>query len=295
MCSSDLGSLGFKGVALREVPNINNNNNNKLAKIENVKNTNYSAELILSLILFFIGVIISFLSDDIEKSLRRYKGVYKKYNSLNELCQNVSGLLNDGNVVGWFQGRMEFGPRALGNRSILADPRKPDMQKKLNLKIKYREGFRPFAPAVLKESTQEYFDLSADSPYMLIVSPVNDAIRKPIPKLTGMYERLYTQRSSIPSVTHIDYSARIQTVEENTNNRFYNLLKSFKQNHDCSVLINTSFNVRGEPIVCTPADAYRCFMRTEMDILVLGDYVLHKQDQPKWEDKSNWQEEFKLD
>ncbi|MBN2108256.1 MAG: hypothetical protein JW832_12600, partial [Deltaproteobacteria bacterium] len=198
----------------------------------------------------------------------------------------------------WFQGRMEYGPRALGNRSILGSPCLLDMQKKLNLKIKYREGFRPFAPAVMEEDISTYFDLDRPSPYMLLVAPVREERRNPLPANYDelkMYDRLYHARSDMPAITHIDYSARIQSINRSTNERFWKLLEAFKKKTGYGVLVNTSFNVRGEPIVCTPADAYRCFMRTEMDYLVLGDYLFKKDEQPAWNEEKNWREEFQLD
>jgi len=195
-----------------------------------------------------------------------------------ELAQQVASLLENGNVIGWFQGRMEFGPRALGNRSILGDPRRSDMQEKLNLKIKFRESFRPFAPAVVEERAGDCFDLETPSPYMLLVAPVKEALRTKGEgdEPSGMIARLRQRRSTLPAVTHVDYSARVQTVSAATNQRFYELLDAFEQRTGCPVLVNTSFNVRGEPPVCTPEDAYRCFMKTEMDYLVLGNYLLAK-------------------
>jgi carbamoyltransferase len=199
------------------------------------------------------------------------------------LCDRVAQALASGLVVGWFQGRMEFGPRALGARSILGDPRSPAMQSILNLKIKFRESFRPFAPAVLRERAAEYFDLDVDSPYMLLIVQVADRQRKPVRQdqtaLAGL-ERLQLDRSTIPAVTHVDHSARVQTVDRDTNPRFHRLLEAFDALTGCPVLANTSFNVRGEPIVCTPDEAYRCFMRTEMDLLVLERHLLEKRLQP---------------
>lgn len=215
-----------------------------------------------------------------------------------ELVGTVADLLDAGKVVGWFQGRMEYGPRALGNRSILGDPRNPEMQKRLNLKIKYREGFRPFAPSVLEEDVREYFDIAADSPYMLIVEPVKEQLRKALPENYAslpLWERLYWQRSTLPAITHIDFSARIQTVSRRTNPRYWALLNAFKQRHGCAVVVNTSFNVRGEPVVCTPEDAYICFMRTEMDCLVMGDVLLYKEEQPPLPDDGRWRKEYVLD
>jgi carbamoyltransferase len=200
--------------------------------------------------------------------------------------------------VGWLQGRMEFGPRALGGRSILGDARNRDMQSVMNLKIKYRESFRPFAPSVLRERASDYFVLDADSPYMLLVAPVAEKRRLPLSVTQeGLWgiELLNVPRSDIPAVTHLDYSARIQTVHHDTNPRYYALLKAFEARTGHAVLVNTSFNVRGEPIVSTPEDAYRCFMRTEMDVLVLENCVLLKTDQKPLEGDSDWQQEFALD
>ena len=214
------------------------------------------------------------------------------------LAETVARLLADEKVVGWFQGPMEFGPRALGGRSILGDPRSPKMQETMNLKIKFRESFRPFAPSVLAEDVGEYFDIDTESPYMLLVANVREDLRKPMTDeeraLFGI-EKLNVCRSIIPAVTHVDYSARIQTVHEATNPGFYRILKAFKALTGCSVLINTSFNVRGEPIVCTPEDAYRCFMRTDMDYLVLEDCILEKSAQPPLEGDVDWKKEFELD
>jgi carbamoyltransferase len=193
---------------------------------------------------------------------------------------------------------MEFGPRALGARSILGDPRSPQMQEKLNLKIKFRESFRPFAPSVLMEDAKKYFDLDGPSPYMLLVKPVRQDLRNPLPhhfNKLNLREKLYCVRSELPSITHVDFSARVQTVHRETNFRYHELIQAFKRKTGCSVLVNTSFNVRGEPIVCTPDDAYRCFMRTEMDYLVIGDYLFAKQDQPEWKQKGDWEKEFILD
>jgi len=193
---------------------------------------------------------------------------------------------------------MEYGPRALGNRSILGNPCKPEMQKKLNLKIKYREGFRPFAPSVIEEDIEEYFDLDRPSPYMLLVAPVKEERRNVPPgnyDQMEMYERLYHLRSDVPAVTHIDYSARIQSINKNINEKFWNLIRAFENKTDFGLVVNTSFNVRGEPIVCTPDDAYTCFMRTEMDFLVMGDYLFKKDEQPEWRETENWLNEYQLD
>lgn len=237
-------------------------------------------------------------SKDILKVINKFRAKYKLYGDFNILIKDVAKLLSDGKVVGWFQGRMEFGPRALGNRSILGDARNPEMQKKMNLKIKYREGFRPFAPSVLEEDIPIYFDFDRPSPYMLLVIPVKEERQNKLPdgydKLP-LYERLYYLRSDIPAVTHIDYSARIQSINKKTNPRYWQLINEFKNQTGYGIIINTSFNVRGEPIVCTPEDAYRCFMRTEMGYLVIGDYLFDKQEQPKLKDGINWKEEFKMD
>ncbi len=227
----------------------------------------------------------SFGSDDIALCLQKFKANSTEQEDIDSLSKTVAGHLADGKVVGWFQGAMEWGPRALGNRSILADPRNGEMQLKLNLKIKYREGFRPFAPSALPEDAKRYFDLDSSSPYMLLTAPVREEERKPLPEgytAMPMKEKLYFQRSSLPAITHIDHSARVQTVTADTNERYHSLITAFKTITGVGVLVNTSFNVRGEPIVCTPEDAYRCFMDTEMDVLVLCDYVLLKEDQPAW-------------
>lgn len=235
---------------------------------------------------------------EVELAAKKYKAVSTHYENFKELAYDTAKLLSEGNVVGWVQGRMEFGPRALGGRSILGDPRNAEMQKKLNLKIKYRESFRPFAPSVLAEDCADYFDYDGTSPYMLLVHPVAESRRIPVPadyNAMDLREKLYFERSDLPSVTHIDYSARIQTVHEDTNPRYYELINAFKKLTGYAVVVNTSFNVRGEPIVCTPNDAYRCFMRTEMDYLVVGNYIFDKKKQPEWMEKDNWQEEFVLD
>jgi carbamoyltransferase len=215
-----------------------------------------------------------------------------------DLPKRVAAILAEGKVVGWFQGRMEFGPRALGGRSILGDPRSEETQSVMNLKIKFRESFRPFAPSVLREYVHEFFELDADSPYMLQVAPVKEerqiAMSNSEQQLFGI-EKLNVSRSDMPAITHVDYSARVQTVCRQDNPRYYDLIKAFQDITGYPVVVNTSFNVRGEPIVCTPEDAYRCFMRTKMDYLVLGNYVLDKQEQPEWEEEVDWREEFELD
>ena len=223
----------------------------------------------------------SFDDHQIEKTLKLLNGKYTKLDEEN-LISTIADQIKNGKVVGWFQGSMEFGPRALGARSIIADPRSEKMQKKLNLKVKFRESFRPFAPSILREDLNDWFDLNQDSPYMLLVADVQKKIQIPIvekdQKLFGI-DKLNIKRSSIPAVTHIDYSARIQTVHEKTNPKYYKLLKKFKEITNCPVLVNTSFNIRGEPIVCTVEDAFRCFMGTNLDILVCGNFILNKSDQ----------------
>jgi carbamoyltransferase len=239
-----------------------------------------------------------FSNQDVLLATKKYNAVSEKFNSFDLLTSKVADLINDGKVIGWFQGRMEFGPRALGNRTILGDARNPEMQQKLNLKIKYREGFRPFAPSVKAEDCQEYFELETSSPYMLIVAPVKESHRNKLPEnyeSLSLLERLYVQRSDIPAVTHVDFSARVQTIHKETNDRYWLLLDAFKQKTGSGLMINTSFNVRGEPPVCTPEDAYKCFMRTEMDYLVIGDYIYKKEEQPKWNETETWKEEFVLD
>lgn len=215
-----------------------------------------------------------------------------------EVPDKAAKLIFDENVIGWFQGRMEFGPRALGSRSIIGDARSPDMQKKMNVKIKYRESFRPFAPSVLREDVSDFFVIDRGSPYMLLVCDVKKELRREMSaeekELFGI-EKLNTVRSKIPAVTHVDYSARIQTVHKETNPKYWKMIKSFQKLTGCAVIVNTSFNVRGEPIVCTPLDAYKCFMRTEMDYLIMGNYLLDKAIQPEFIDNIDWMEEFELD
>jgi carbamoyltransferase len=225
-------------------------------------------------------------------------GADYQYLEDDELMNQLSDILIDEQVVGWFQGRMEFGPRALGGRTIIGDPRSKKMQSAMNLKIKYRESFRPFAPAIKADKVSEWFQIDRPSPYMLLVAPVQPDKRIQITEqedsLFGI-DKLNISRSQVPAVTHVDYSARIQTIHPETNPRFYSLIESFEAKTDCPILVNTSFNVRGEPIVSSPEDAYRCFMRTEMDYLVLENYLLKKQQQPKWDEKDDWQNEFELD
>jgi carbamoyltransferase len=239
----------------------------------------------------------SFSPSEIQEQLDALGASYRRL-SRQELASWAAGQLADEKVVGWFQGRMEFGPRALGARSILGDPRSTKMQAMMNLKIKFRESFRPFAPAVLREAVSDYFELDCDSPYMLLVAPVREHIRLPMTaeqqKLFGI-EKLNVPRSTIPAITHVDYSARVQTVRPEENGAYYDLIAAFDRLTGCPVVVNTSFNVRGEPIVCTPEDAYRCFMRTEMDVLVIEDFVLEKPAQAELKDDVAWQEVFQLD
>ena len=238
-----------------------------------------------------------FARDEMKKFLDENGYPYREYTE-EDLCGEVSRRLEIGEIIGWFQGRMEFGPRALGARSIIGDARNPEMQKKMNLKIKYRESFRPFAPSVLLEHVSEWFEYDKESPYMLMVAPVKEELRVPMTdekrNLFGI-DKLNIPRSDIPAITHVDYSARIQTVDGKYNQRYYRLMKRFYEKTGCPVIVNTSFNVRGEPIVCTPEDAYRCFMRTEMDTLVLEDFVLLKNEQPERKEGKDWREEFELD
>ena len=221
-----------------------------------------------------------------------------KFQEDDQLFEELASLLKEGKVVGWFNGPMEFGPRALGGRSIIGDPRNKNMQSVMNLKIKYRESFRPFAPSILEDDTLTQFELNTRSPYMLLVAPVKKDLHLEMTEkqkeLFGI-EKLNIPRSTVPAITHVDYSARIQTVQKNTNPRYYKLIESFKKKTGCSSLINTSFNVRGEPIVCTPQDAYRCFMRTEMDVLVLENQILLKDHQPKVKKDDEWMQTFELD
>ena len=239
-----------------------------------------------------------YIERDILQMAKKHAAKYIQADNFAEISEKTAKLLAEGNVVGWFQGKMEFGPRALGGRSILGDARNPEMQKKLNLKIKYREALRPFAPSVLAEDVQEYFDCPTPSPYMLLVHHVTEARRIKLPdnyEQLPMMEKLYFLRSDLPSITHIDYSARIQTVHSETNPRYHSLISDFKKHTGYGVIVNTSFNVRGEPIVCTPEDAYRCLMRTEMDYLVIGNFIFAKTNQPEWPEKDDWRSEFTLD
>lgn len=215
-----------------------------------------------------------------------------------EIPEKIADLIADEKVIGWFQGRMEFGPRALGGRSIIGDARSPKMQETMNLKIKFRESFRPFAPSVIRERVSDLFDIDRESPYMLLVAPVKEEIRREMTEeeqnLFGL-DKLHVPRSSVPAITHVDYSARIQTVDGEYNKKYYDVIKKFDEKYGCPVIINTSFNVRGEPIVCTPEDAYLCFMRTNMDYLILENYLLDKREQKALEKDIDWQKEFELD
>jgi carbamoyltransferase len=225
-----------------------------------------------------------FTDDELATFLDEQGATYHRFDDEPALCEHVAALLADEQVVGWFQGRMEFGPRALGSRSIIGDPRSQNMQSVMNRKIKFRESFRPFAPSVLQDRVSEYFDMaeSQDSPYMLLVAPVQDSMRLPDTgdaTIEGL-AKLQVPRSTVPAITHVDYSARVQTVDARRHGRYHSLLRAFERHTRCPMLINTSFNVRGEPIVCQPEQAYRCFMATNMDVLVLEGFVLLKQDQP---------------
>ena len=236
-------------------------------------------------------------AQDIKAYLDKIGAVYEELDDP-ELMPRLADLLSHENVLGWFQGRMEFGPRSLGGRSIIGDPRSQKMQSVMNLKIKYRESFRPFAPAVKAERVSDWFEIDRPSPYMLLVAPVkNEKCREMTAEQQQLFgiDKLNIPRSELPSITHVDYSARIQTVHVETNPRFHHLLDEFETATGCPVLVNTSFNVRGEPIVCTPEDAYRCFMRTEMDYLVLENFLLSKDGQPEWQETGDWRNEYELD
>lgn len=240
----------------------------------------------------------AFLDRDIQFVAKKYGANFSLIKDDDYFYSLVADLLIKGAAVGWFQGRMEFGPRALGARSILGDPRNKDMQKKLNLKIKYRESFRPFAPSILEEDSLDFFDKSIMSPYMLEVQPIKKERRIKLPDnyiSLPLKDKLYSLRSDVPAITHVDFTARIQTVSKRTNPDYWNLIKAFKSKTGYGIVVNTSFNVRGEPIVCTPEDAYKCFMRTEMDYLVIGRFVFDKRLQPAWRDTDNWKTEYVLD
>lgn len=238
-----------------------------------------------------------FADDEIHSFIHSYNHAAKRLDET-KLIKTVSSLIANEKVIGWFDGRMEFGPRALGARSIIGDARSPKMQALMNIKIKFREGFRPFAPSVLFEKVGEFFEIEKESPYMLLVADIKKEKRRLMTleeeKLWGI-DKLNVVRSEIPAITHVDYSARLQTVHKETNPRYHKLLEQFEKDTGCAVIINTSFNVRGEPIVCTPEDAYKCFMRTNMDYLVLGNYLLAKEDQKPLEEDTDWKKEFVLD
>jgi len=240
----------------------------------------------------------SFTNAEIGEYLTKNQIPFRRIDDESSLFDQVANNMSQEKVVGWFSGRMEFGPRALGARSIIGDARSPKMQAQMNLKIKFRESFRPFAPSVLADKASEYFDIDRPSPYMLLTAYVRADKRRTMTgqeeKLWGI-EKLNVIRSEIPAVTHIDYSARLQTVHEQTNPRYYRLIKKFYEKTGCPVIVNTSFNVRGEPIVCTPEDAYRCFMRTDMDYLILENYILGKKDQPKFQEHEDWKKKYELD
>ena len=239
-----------------------------------------------------------FSDDDVERRLSRLGAVAKRIPDDDALYREAARLIDEGNVIGWHQGRMEFGPRALGGRSIVGDARNKEMQKKMNLKIKYRESFRPFAPSVMLEMVNDYFDLDRESPYMLLVDYVRKDRQNPMTEeqkqLFGI-DKLNIIRSDIPAITHIDYSARIQTVDRATAPRYWNLINAFKERSGYGIVVNTSFNVRGEPIVCTPEDSYLCFMRTEMDYLFCGNWMMSKTEQPKLRDDVDWRRQYELD
>ena len=236
-------------------------------------------------------------SNDIVAAFLQREGYPYEELKREERADIIAKQIADGNIVGYMAGRMEFGPRALGARSILGDPRSKDTQTVMNLKIKYRESFRPFAPSVLEEKASEYFDSDKPSPYMLLVANVREERRFPQPSGDSipMMERLNVKRSDIPAITHLDYSARLQTVNKQYKQDYHEIISAFEKLTGCAVIVNTSFNVRGEPIICTPEDAYRCFMRTEMDVLVIEDCILFKKDQPEWKEKGDWRDDLELD
>jgi carbamoyltransferase len=240
-------------------------------------------------------------SREVRAFLDRQGYPYEQITDPQERAGRIAATLAEGKIVGFLGGRMEFGPRSLGGRSILGDPRRADTQSLMNLKIKYRESFRPFAPSVLVGDVDQYFEMKEESPYMLLVAPVNEDRRKPCDRSAfergddDMIRVINQPRSDVPAITHVDYSARVQTVHADDSPEFHRVLAAFKQQTGCAVLVNTSFNVRGEPIVCSPKDAYTCFMRTEMDLLVLEDCLVWKADQPKFEDSQDWRREHELD
>jgi len=243
----------------------------------------------------------AYSSDEVRAFLERHGHPYERIEDRDARVRRIAQTLAEGKVVGFLSGRMEFGPRSLGGRSILGDPRRADTQTVMNLKIKYRESFRPFAPSVLEERCGDYFELDAESPYMLLVAPVRESLRKPfeLPSAelgdTDLLEHVRRERSSVPAITHVDYSARVQTVSRDIAPDYHAVIEAFAETTGCPVVVNTSFNVRGEPIVCTPEDAYRCFMRTEMDMLVLDDCILEKSKQPEVPKDESWRQEYELD
>ena len=238
----------------------------------------------------------SFSAQTVEKFLSTNKIVFHRLDS-NKRARTIAELISEGKIIGHMSGRMEFGPRALGARSIIGDARRQDTQTVMNLKIKYRESFRPFAPTVLEEKASEYFETDRPSPYMLLVANVREERRLPQPSKDGipMMERLKVKRSDIPAITHLDYSARLQTVNKNDKPDYHEIITEFEKLTGCAVIVNTSFNVRGEPIICTPEDAYKCFMRTEMDVLVIEDFIMFKSEQPAWKEEGDWRSELELD
>ena len=238
----------------------------------------------------------SFSKETVRSFLTNNNYVYHEMKS-DERARTIAEMIAEGKILGHMAGRMEFGPRALGARSILGDARRQDTQTVMNLKIKYRESFRPFAPSVLEEKATDYFEIDRPSPYMLLVADVHKKRRLPLPSRDGMsmMDRLKVKRSDIPAITHLDYSARLQTVNKNDKPDYHEIILEFEKLTGCAVIVNTSFNVRGEPIICTPQDAYRCFMRTDMDVLVIDDFILYKHEQPKWEESADWRNELELD
>jgi len=239
----------------------------------------------------------TYSDDEARRRLDSLGAVYERLSD-EEIPGRVAELINSEKVIGWFQGRMEFGPRALGGRSIIGDPRSEKMQSVMNLKIKFRESFRPFAPSVMAEKVSDFFEMESESPYMLLVAPVREDKRKPIPEAdkgkSGL-AKLYINRSDVPAITHVDFSARVQTVTRGDNPLYYDMMAAFDKLTGCPLIINTSFNVRGEPIVCTPENAFTCFMRTNIDYLIVGNYLMDKEKQKKFEDKTDWRKEFVLD
>ena len=240
----------------------------------------------------------SYGSNEVKETLDQFDAVYNELENIDEVVESTAAYLSQNKIVGWFQGRMEYGPRALGGRSILGNASNSETQYNMNLKIKYRESFRPFAPMVLKEDVEKYFEFNQDSPYMLQVHPVQKKIRLHLPEnydSLSMKEKLKIKKSHYPAITHVDLSSRIQTVNKAENPNAYKLLQEYKRQTGDGILVNTSFNVRGEPIVCNPLDAYQCFMRTDMDVLVIGNCIFEKQKQPQWSDSSDWRKDYKLD